>query len=49
MVYYPKLFFVYLLIGSGPYKYYTTSFAKLQAYGKAQGIDIRPIFQGGDI
>jgi hypothetical protein len=49
MVCYSKLFFIYLLIGSDPYEYYTISFAELQAYGKAQGIDIRPTSQGGDI
>ncbi len=34
---------------SDPYEYYTISFAELQACGKAQGIDIRPAAQGGDI
>lgn len=34
---------------SDPYDYYTISFAELQACGKAQGIDIRPASQGGDI
>ncbi|KAI9054212.1 hypothetical protein LZ554_001382 [Drepanopeziza brunnea f. sp. 'monogermtubi'] len=32
-----------------PYDYYQISFSELQACGKAQGIDIRPASQGGDI
>ncbi|KAF7898285.1 hypothetical protein EAF00_004731 [Botryotinia globosa] len=32
-----------------PYDYHTISYAELQAAGKAQGIDIRPASQGGNI
>lgn len=32
-----------------PFDYYTISFAELQACGQAQGIDIRPASQGGDV
>ncbi|KAF4609829.1 hypothetical protein G7Y89_g15794 [Cudoniella acicularis] len=32
-----------------PYEYHTISFTELQACSKAQGIDIRPASQGGDI
>jgi len=32
-----------------PFEYYTIPFTELQACGKAQGIDIRPAAQGGDI
>ncbi|CZT44959.1 uncharacterized protein RSE6_05221 [Rhynchosporium secalis] len=32
-----------------PYDYHTISYSELQACGKAQGLDIRPAAQGGDI
>lgn len=32
-----------------PYEHYTISYDELKACGKAQGIDIRPTTQGGDI
>jgi hypothetical protein len=38
-----------LLIFPDPYEYHTISLAELRACGKAQGIDIRPASQGGDI
>lgn len=39
----------FYLTAPDPYEYHTIPFTELQACGKAQGIDIRPASQGGDI
>lgn len=44
-----NLFLNSLLTTLDPYEYHTISLSELQACAKAQGIDLRPAAQGGDI